>query len=60
MIEAGGGDLFRYSFVNIFPDGDFDASNLVAAGDLNLVLFNWNVLGADLPGILSSPFSVRH
>ena len=31
------------------PDGDFNASNLVDLADLNLVLFNWQALGADLP-----------
>jgi len=30
------------------PDGDFNESGLVDASDLNLVLFNWNVLGQDL------------
>jgi len=29
--------------------GDFNASGLVGAGDLNLVLFNWNADGATLP-----------
>lgn len=29
--------------------GDFDDSNLVDLGDLNLVLFNWHQLGVNLP-----------
>jgi hypothetical protein len=32
-----------------FPDGDFDASNLVGLSDLNLVLFNWQQQGSQLP-----------
>jgi len=32
-----------------FPDGDFDASNLVGLSDLNLVLFNWGGPGGSLP-----------
>ena len=30
------------------PAGDLDASGQVDAGDLNLVLFNWNKLGSEL------------
>jgi len=30
-------------------DGDYDDSGLVAIGDLNLVLFNWNAYGGTLP-----------
>jgi len=42
-VVMGGGDC------PTCPDGDFNASNLVDLADLNLVLFNWNELGANLP-----------
>ena len=34
----------------MFPDGDFDASGTTEVSDLNLVLFNWNKMGSELPG----------
>jgi hypothetical protein len=32
-----------------YPDGDFDFSGETGLADLNLVLFNWDQLGSDLP-----------
>jgi len=40
--SCGGGGV-------VLPSGDFNASNLVDSEDLNLVLFNWNEVGSNLP-----------
>jgi len=53
-LRFAGNNFVNYSIISLGPDstaidGDYDASGEVEVDDLNLVLFNWNADGADLP-----------
>lgn len=46
---GAGGSVLLLAGPSLMVDGDYDNSGVVALGDLNLVLFNWQADGASLP-----------